>query len=147
MSIDQRPATRRRPGAASRRAGYLIAVAVNVALLWLINVRPGWAVVPILTGGTVLVLPWMNASLVAGIAVNAVQLTADPPWLVSLGALLTTGFGVAVLIRLWQVFPFAFTGGFDWALIFRVFLALAIAGSLIAIVVHLVRLAGRMARR
>ncbi|MFG1609723.1 hypothetical protein [Actinoplanes sp. NPDC049265] len=146
MSIDHRPAVRRRPGAAARRAGYLISVAVNVMLLWLINVSPGWAVVPVLTAGTVHVLTLINASLIAGVVVNALQVAYDPPWLVNLGGLVTTGIGVAAMIRLWQVFPFAFTGSFDWAMLARILLVLGIAGSLVAMVVQVARLAGDCGR-
>lgn len=91
---------RLRPGTASRRAGYLISIAVNLAMLWLVNVRPGWSAVPFLTGATVRVLFLINTSLIVGVLVNALQVAHDPPWLVNVGGLVTTGVGVAAMVRL-----------------------------------------------
>jgi hypothetical protein len=126
----------RRPSIASRRVGYAIAAAVNAVLLYLINVRPGWEVVPFLTGDMGAVLPLLNASLVVGIVANGTFLAYDAPWWKALGDLTTTCVGLVVLVRLWTVFPFAFTGGFDWALVVRVLLVVAVAGTAIAVVVH-----------
>jgi hypothetical protein len=129
-----------RPSPVTRRAGYVIAIAVNIVLLYLINVRPGWAAVPFLTQETLRILYLMNLSLVVGAAVNVLYLGHDPRWLVALGGLATTGIGVVVLFRIWQVFPFAFTGGVDWALFVRILLVLAVVGSLIGLIVQAVLL-------
>ena len=52
------------------------------------------------------------------------------------GDLLTTAIGLAGMIRLLQVFPFAFpAGGFDWALLVRVLLILGAVGTGIAVLV------------
>ena len=40
---------RQRPPRSARRAGYLIGALLNGALLWLVNVSPGWQAVPFLT--------------------------------------------------------------------------------------------------
>ncbi len=73
--------------------------------------------------------------LAAGIAANLVYLAYDPPWLKSLGDLVTTGIGLAAAIRIWQVFPFDLSSG--WSTAVRVMLAIAIAGSCIALVVQI----------
>ena len=74
-------------------------------------------------------------------------LAYDPPWLKSLGDLLTAGIGLAVAIRLWHVFPFAFHGSWAWcATAVRVLLIIGIAGCGISIVVQAVSL-GRLAVR
>ena len=136
-----------RPSVAARRAGYAIAFAINAALLFAINVEPGWQVLPFLTDSTTEVLGLVNLSLAAGLAVNAAYFAHDAAWLKSLGDLVTAGIGLAVAIRIWQVFPFEFHGSFDWALLVRILLVLAMAGTGIAIavsVISLVRLgAGR----
>jgi hypothetical protein len=57
--------------------------------------------------------------------------------------------GIVALVAWWRVFPFEFSGQtFDWELAVRVLLVLAMAGSAIAIVAGLVRLAagGRQTR-
>lgn len=135
----------RRPRPAGRRAGYLAAVVVNAALLFVLNGQPGWQAVPFLTSATTQVLGLVNLSLAAGLAVNLVYLAYDQPWLKSLGDLLTAGIGLVVAIRLWQVFPFAFHGSWTWcATAVRVLLIVAIAGCGVSILVQAVSL-GRLA--
>jgi hypothetical protein len=132
----------RRPQVATRRIGYGVAIAVNAVLLYLVNVSPGWETVPFLTDDLTRVLGWVNASIVAGIIANALYVVVDRPWFRSLGELLVTLIGLAALVRLWQVFPFAFDGrGLPWPDITRWVLAIGIAGSMIALMVNLVTLA------
>lgn len=135
------PAPARRPPVAARRVGYLIAAGINVVLLYLVNISPGWEAVPFLTEDTRQVLGLVNLSLVAGLVCNLVYVLVDPTWLKSLGDLLTTGIGLAVLVRLWQVFPFDFgDSAADWALVVRAVLVVGVIGSAIGIVVQLVSL-------
>jgi hypothetical protein len=133
--------SRRRPGVAARRSGYLIAAGISGLVLYLVNRRPGWEALPFLTPDTEKVLGLVNASIIAGLVANLVYVVADPPRLRSFGDLVTTGIGLAAMVRIWQVFPFSFEeGGFPWETVFRVFLAIAIVGSAIGIVVALVTL-------
>ena len=125
----------------ARRAGYVVAAAVNAVVLYLINGRPGWDVLPFLTDDMTKVLPLINLSLVAGIAVNLVQAIHDPRWLVATGGVVTTGAGVAAAVRLWQVFPFDFAPGAAGETVVRVLLLLAIAGGMIVQIVALCRAA------
>ena len=121
-----------RPSPATRRAGYVIAVVVNAVLLYLVNVRPGWQAVPFLTADMSLVLPVVNLSLIAGVVANLTFLVNDARWWKSLGDLITTGISLAVLARLWQVYPFAFSDSFDWSLFVRVLLIVAMVGTGVA---------------
>jgi len=129
----------RRPSAGARRAGYGLAIVFSTALLVILNGSPGWQAIPFLTSDTAQVLWLVNLSLAAGIAANLVYLAYDPPWLKSLGDLVTTGIGLAAAIRIWQVFPFDLSSG--WSTAVRVLLAVAITGSCIALVVQIVALA------
>lgn len=131
--------TRERPSVAARRVGYAIAVSVNVILLFLINVRPGWQIVPFLTPDFATVLGLVNLSMAAGAVVNLVYLAVDPPWVVALGSAATTGIGLAAMIRLWQVFPLDLTAG--WAFVARLLLVVGIVGSVLGLVVNGVTLA------
>ncbi|GAA0808136.1 hypothetical protein [Spirilliplanes yamanashiensis] len=126
---------RRRPNVASRRAGYTVAAGVNVVLLYLLNGAPGWEAVPFLTGDTTRVLLLVNLSMAAAVATNMARVLYDPRWFVALGDIVSTGIGVAALVRIWQVFPFDFSAyAVGWALVTRVVLGFALAGSIIGIV-------------
>jgi hypothetical protein len=129
----------RRPSAGARRAGYGLAIVFSTAMLVVLNVAPGWQAIPFLTSDTTQVLWLVNLSLAAGIAASVVYLAYDPPWLKSLGDLVTTGIGLAAAIRIWQVFPFDLSSG--WAAGVRALLVVAIAGSCIALLVQIITLA------
>lgn len=130
---------RRSPGVASRRAGYTVAVVVNAVLLFLVNVTPGWSILPFLTPDMALVLPWINASMVAGIVVNAVYLIRDTPRVKGFGDLITEVIGLVAMIGLWQVFPFdCGAGSSGWATVVRVALVIGIVGTIIAMIVSVV---------
>lgn len=130
-------------GVVARRVGYAVAVLVNLVLLFLLNIRPGWQVAPFLTGDTPQVLGLLNLSLLAGIVANLIYIIADGPWVKTIGDLTTTAISLAVLIRIWYVFPFDFAAyAVNWGLILRVVTALGLAGTGIALVVHTVALIG-----
>jgi hypothetical protein len=128
-----------RPAPGVRRFGYLVAAAVNAVLLYLVNARPGWDAVPFLTDDTTLVLGAVNASITAGLVTNLVYAVADPRRLRAFGDAVTTAVGLYALVRVWQVFPFDVADG--WTTVLRVLLVVGIAGSGVAIVSALVRLA------
>ncbi|WP_127507767.1 hypothetical protein [Actinoplanes solisilvae] len=131
----------------TQRTGYAVAAAVNAVLLYLINVGPGWEALPFLTSETERVLVIVNVSLAVGLAANLVYLARPSSWLVPAGGLVTTGIGLVVLVRMWQVFPFDFGAGSWWPTVARVLLIIAIAGSFIAVPVKIVSLAGRARHR
>lgn len=133
MSVE----TPTREPTAARRVGYAIAAAVNAVILFLVNGWPGWDALPFLTDGE-RVLPLINAALVVSVAANLIYLIVPARRLVAAGGVLTTGLGLAVLIRLWQVFPFDFGGSSGWTMAVRAVLMLAIVGSAIAIPVQIV---------
>ena len=129
----------KRPAVGDRRVGYVVAVLVNAAVLYAVNVWPGWQALPFLTEDMRLVLGLVNASMLVSIVANMVYFLVDPRWLKALGDIVTTAVGIAALVRMWQVFPFDFSGSsFDWALVVRVAMGVAIGGSAIALVVAFV---------
>jgi hypothetical protein len=142
-----RNASAHRPPAATRRVGYLVSLAVITAMLIILNGAPGWQAIPFLTSNTSQVLGLVNLSLAAGLAVNLVYLFYDPPWLKSLGDLITSAIGFVVAIRVWQVFPFAFHGSAAWcSTALRLLLIIAIAGTAISVLTQAVSLSRRIAR-
>lgn len=132
---------RQRPSRASRRLGYTVGLVVNAALLFVVNVRPGWEAVPVLTDDVRLVLGLVNASIVVGLLANALYVVSDPPWVKALGDVAQNIVGVAAIVRIWQVFPLDFgDASFNWDVLARWFLAVGIGGSVIGMLAGLVTL-------
>jgi hypothetical protein len=125
------PPSRVRPSTGRRRFGYVVAILVNALLLFLMLVSPGWEAVPILTGDTERVIPWIGASFGVGILANLVFLARDPIWLKAVGDLVTTIVGLLATWQVWQVFPFDFSGTVDAGALVRVLLVIALAGGVI----------------
>jgi hypothetical protein len=139
------PSTRR-PSAAARRFGYLVAIAAHVVMLWIAHRLLEWGWPGFLTEDFAVVLGVISASLVAGMVVNAGFVLHDEGRFRALGDLVTAAFALAVSLRLWSVFPFDFTGyETDWSWLLRAGLAVGIGGTVIAIIVQLVRLIGPLA--
>jgi hypothetical protein len=138
---------RRQRSRASRRGGYLVSIAINAVLLYLLNAHPGWQSMSFLTPATAQVIGLVNLTLWAGIAANAVYAIADPPPLRAVGDLVTLTIALVTTVRVLDVFPFAFHGSVAFvAVIARVVLIIGIAGASIGIlysVVTLIRSLGR----
>lgn len=130
------PKVRKRQSLASRRVGYVIAVLINAAMLYAVNRWPGWDAVSFLTADTERVLGFVNASILVSLVANVVYLVRDPRWLKALGDGVVAAVGVASSVRVWQVFPFDVSSG--WELVLRILLGIAIVGGAIAVVVGLV---------
>ncbi|SDT51473.1 hypothetical protein SAMN04489743_3321 [Pseudarthrobacter equi] len=127
--------------ASTSRSGGVGSVLVNAVLLWAINVWPGWSTVPFLAPDMTRILDALNAALIAGIIVNLAFVVVRSRGLQALGNLVALGFGMAALLRLWDVFPFDFGDGWSgWPVVVRVFLALGMVGSVIGAVVEVVAL-------
>jgi hypothetical protein len=138
-----------RPPRGARRSGYVAAAAINLVLLWLLHVTPGWEQLAFLTDEFVAITGLLTASFVAGVVVNVVYVLADPPWFRRLGEASTAAFACAVLARTWAVFPFELTGwwaGWDTTLRAVVgFLTVATAIAVLANLADLLRQALRSA--
>ncbi len=127
-----------------RTSGYVVAVLINVIMLILVNLRPGWRELPFLTEDLAGILWLINLSMLTSAVLNLAYLLYDPAWFSSVGQIAVSAIGMAAAIRLWQVFPFDFSAySFTWAAVTRVLLVLGIFGSAVAIVAELVRLPGR----
>ena len=130
-----------RPERASRAArsfGYLLGAGLQVALIWLVNVEPGWRVVPFLTEDASQVIWLFNVSLVIGLVINVIWLAYDPPRVLRLGDAVSAAAALAVTARLLDVFPFEFASDV-WETTVRVVLIVSILGTGIAVVVNLVQ--------
>lgn len=136
----------RPPSTAGTRAGAVAAALADGVLLLLVHAWPGWEAVPFLTGETTRVLPWVDAVLLAGIAVALVQLVRPGGASVPVGTVVTTALGVLATVRVLQVFPFDLGPG--WEVVARVVLWLGVAGGVVGLLAALVAVARlRAARR
>jgi hypothetical protein len=130
----------RRQPVGARRTGYLIATAINALMVYAAYAWPGWREVPFLTEDTPRVLWLVTLSLLLTAAFNVLYVAHDPPRLVAFGNLICAAIALAATLRIWQVFPFDFATSFDWALVIRTVLLVAIAGTAISMIVQLRKL-------
>lgn len=136
-----------RTGRSGRRVGYVIAIAVNAVVLFIVNNLLDWDVLPWLTDDFEELLPLINFSILLTIIVNAIYLAYDAPWFKSLTQIVTSVIGLAVAIRTWQVFPFDFSGyDFNWEAVARVVLIIAMVGLCAGIIAEVVKLIARAGR-
>lgn len=128
------------------RAGYVVAAALDLVMLVIVNSLAGWGWPPFLTDDFARVLPLMNLSIAADAAANVFYLVNDDGRIRSLGKLVLGGLSLVVLSRIWQVFPFDFSAyqGFDWDLLARLVLVVAMVGTGIGMLVEFTKwLTGR----
>jgi hypothetical protein len=132
-----------RAPSAGRRIGYVVAIAVNVAGLIVVNNVLDWGWFPWLTEDFGDILPILNVSLAASIAANAAYLAFDPRWFKAIAELALLSISLAVTIRMLQVFPFDFSSyDFSWEVVARSLLGLAIFGIVAGILAQIVQLVG-----
>jgi len=98
---------------------------------------------PFLTEDFVSLLWLVNLSILASAIANVAYLGYDAAWFKSVGQIGVTATGLLAAIRMRQVYPFDFSPyGGPWETLTRLMLVIAIFGSIVAILVELVRLAG-----
>jgi len=134
---------------ASRRVGYVVSAVIDVIVLWLVNVSPGWEAIPWLTSGFAGLLWLVNLSLALNLLFNAVYVVNDAAWFRALGDFVLAAISLVVSARLLAVFPFDFSAySFDWATLARVVLWVGVLGSIIAMIAAVARLlrAGAVSR-
>jgi hypothetical protein len=135
-----RPPARTSP--ATRRTGYVLAIIVNLTLVWLLHVTPGWEALTFLTPAFGEVTGLLTASFLAGAVVNLVYVAADPPWVKRLGDAATAALACAVLARTWATFPFDLAGRWvGWDTTLRGVLGFLTIATALAVLANLGELA------
>lgn len=133
------PSGLKRTGA---RLGYAIAVVINLVMLVIVQYILEWGWLPFLTEEFAEVVPWISLSLVLTIVANLVYQFDDTRTVKSTGQILVNLVSIFVSYQLFTVFPFEFSGsGFDWALLTRILLILAMVGAGIGALTEAVKLA------
>ncbi|MFP3881309.1 MAG: hypothetical protein ACLFRT_00535 [Actinomycetota bacterium] len=130
-----------------RRTGYAVTILFNLALLLVVINLLEWDVFPWLTDDFSTVVPWIGFSLVASIALNLAYLSQDSRPLRSFGQMVLNLIGIVVISQVFRVFPFDFSQySFNWEVIARLLLALAMLGAGIGVITETVKLASREVR-
>jgi hypothetical protein len=125
----------------STRFGYIVAIIVNAAMLFIANHLLDWGWPAFITDDFGEVLWLIDISFLATIAVNSIYMAYDPAWFKSICQIGLGAISMAVAIRMYQVFPFDFTGyEFDWVSLTRFVLVLTMVGTGIAILQAVVQL-------
>lgn len=139
MQIDVPPGLRR----AGTRFGYAIAVVINLAMLIVVQNILDWGWLPFLTDEFADVVPWISFSLVVAIVLNLVYQFNDTIPVKSTGQILSNLISIFVTYQVLIVFPFDFSEStFDWALVTRIVLILAMVGAGIGALTEAMKLAG-----
>jgi hypothetical protein len=127
---------------AGLRFGYGVAIAINVTLLVVVRYILDWGWLPFLTDEFADVVPWISFGLVATIVANLVYQFNDTRIIKSTGQILTNLISIFVTYQVYLVFPFDFSGStFNWEVISRILLVLAMVGAGIGVLVEAVKLA------
>ncbi len=126
---------------AGRRVGYVIAIAINIALLVVVNNILQWGWFGFITDEWADVTPWISVSLLASTLANLVYVFNDAPVVKSSGQLVTNLIALVATYQMFRVFPFDFSGyAFDWAIVVRIVLIVGIVGTGIGAIVEAFRL-------
>lgn len=125
----------------ARRVGYVISIAINVAMLVIVQNLLTWGWLPFLTDEFAEVVPWISLSLLASIVVNVVYQFDDSRIVKSTGQIGVNLISVWVTYTMLTVFPFDFSAyQFDWEVVARFVLVLAIVGAGIGALVEAIKL-------
>jgi hypothetical protein len=136
--VDVSPEVRR----FGRRAGYIVAVIINVLMLIVVQNILDWDVLPFLTDRLEQVVPWVTLSLTATIVANLIYLFKDAQAIRSTGGIVTNLISLIVTYQIYQVFPFDFSAyDFNWEVVTRVVLIVAMVGAGIGMLTESIRLA------
>jgi hypothetical protein len=139
------PATK--PTPTGTRFGYVLAAAINLALVYVVHNLLTWDVAPFLTNDFDRVAPIITVSLVATAVFNVIYVFYDPAWFKSLTQIGTLAISIAATARMYQVFPFDFSAyDFDWETLAKVVMIIAIVGAGIAIITEFVKLGKAVSR-
>ena len=126
---------------ATRKASYVIAIVINVAMLVLVQNLLEWGWPPFLTDEFAEVVPWISFSLIASIIANIIYQVDDSQIVKSVGQLVVNLISVWVTYTVLTVFPFDFSGyQFDYEIVTRVVLILGIVGAGIGALVEAIKL-------
>ena len=135
------PGVERRSVDRSSSAGSIVAIAINVVLLYVARNLHDWDLLPFLTDDYERVVGPITVGFVVTIVGHVLRLGLRGPRFAALVDGVGAAVGFWVVLRVFQVFPFDFDSGFPWALVVRALLVVALVGSAIGALVAPIRIA------
>lgn len=122
---------------AGRRFGYGVAIAINLVLVWVVGNLLEWELLGFLTAEFADLVPLIQLGLWVTIAANVVYAMDDRSFATRAAKLVVDVVNLYVTFRVFDVFPFDFSAHtFDWGLVFRGVLLIALVGTAISALVH-----------
>lgn len=120
-----------------RRFGYGLAIAINLVLIWIVGNVMDWEVAAFLEAEFAELVPLIQFGMWVTVAANAVYLVDDRSTGTRVARLVVDVVNLYVTFQVFTVFPFDFSSHtFDWALVFRAVLVIALIGTAIAAITH-----------
>lgn len=124
-----------------RVAGHLAVAIIFIGLMYLFNHLIEWQAMSI-TADWTKVLPYLNVGLGVGILAHLIFVFYDPRKFLSIVQIVIDIVSMIVLYQLYSIYPFQFEFFFKQAWLntgFKIFLIIAMAITLISIVVRLIK--------
>lgn len=128
--------------ALGQRIGYGTTILVDLLMLWIVDNLLDWDVLPFLTAEFDQVSKLIMFSLVASMVAHASLLASERSRSGTLEQAVLAGINLWVAVQVSRLFPFDFSRyDFDWGMVARILLVLAIVGAIVDLVLSLSRLA------
>lgn len=117
-----------------------VVAVVELGLLHLVQVWPGWRTLPLLTPAAEELVPWVVGALWTGVVLETVALVVRTRWWRAVADLTSSAVGLAASVAAWDLFPVV--AGSPWRTPLRAALVVAIVGGVAGVVSSLVRILG-----
>ncbi len=145
-AADTRPARTGQPRA-GKRFGYVVAIGCNAVGIYIVHHLLDWGWPRFLTDQFDDVLPLITVSFVYGMVTNAMFVVYDHQWFKSLANVGGSVIAFVITLRLFQVYPFDFSGyAVNWSWAVTTLLIIGMVVTAIAAVAESVRVVTSLAR-
>lgn len=146
--MESRSATRRKSESGNNRAAFIGGIIGNGVALFLVNMIPSWNL-PFITGAYSEVVTLINISIIVQISGYFMLLFYHRSTLFHSANMVFGIFSIIALLRFIDVFPLDFSGLVGPWLndVARIVLIIGVIGSVVSIVVHLIRMVASSMRR
>jgi hypothetical protein len=143
IQMEHKNPSKSQPTWAARRIGYVIAIVILFALMYVFENLYEWGV-PYITEDYNGLIKYIHISFYASIIIHIIFLAYDPKWFRHLLKGIANIFSALMVIMFYVVFPFDFPG--NWNRIGRIILLVIMIISIISIITELYKAVRDMVR-